>query len=114
MIDCHRELINALREILPTYYEMTLHSGIQTPCISYMETSNVAANEGDTLGYSRIRYQIKVWDTDISIVQEYSKQIDTKLRFMGFKRISANELYDQNSSMIQKIMSYECLALEDY
>ena len=49
MINYHAQLVNALKTIgIPVHYEMVLHSGVTTPCISYMEISNVAAEEGDT------------------------------------------------------------------
>ena len=69
---------------------------------------------GDTVGYSRIQYQIKVWGNDIAVLQEYAQQIDNVLRPLGWKRISAGELYDNQSTMIQKIMTYEALAQEVY
>ena len=114
MIDYHSTLVNALETILPTYYEMMLHSGLTTPCISYMELDNSDDMTGDSCGYSRLTYQIKVWATDIAIIQKYALEIDKVLRPLGFKRISSGELYDNNSSMIQKIMTYEALALENY
>lgn len=115
MIDYHSNLVSALKTIgIPVHYEMTLHSGLATPCISYMELSNVAAEEGDTLGYSRLQYQIKVWGTQIQDLQKYALQIDTVLRPLGFKRVGCNEMYDNNSAMIQKIMTYEALGLEDF
>ena len=114
MINYHSELVKALSTILPTYYEMTLHSGLATPCISYMEMNNYVDRNGDTLGYSRMNYQVKVWGNDIATIQQYAVQVDTVLRPLGFKRISSGELYDNNSTMIQKIMSYECLALEQF
>nr|DAL07802.1 MAG TPA: Protein of unknown function (DUF806) [Caudoviricetes sp.] len=115
MIDYHSNLVSALKTIgIPVHFEMTLHSGLETPCISYMELSNVAAEEGDTLGYSRLQYQIKVWGTQIADLQKYALQIDKKLRTLGFKRVGCNEMYDNNSAMIQKIMTYECLAHEDF
>ena len=40
MIDTNKDIVKALSKILPTYYEMVLHSGIKTPCISYMELNN--------------------------------------------------------------------------
>ena len=40
-------------------------------------------------------------------------RIDTALRPLGFKRVGCNELFDNNSNMIQKIMTYEGLAFED-
>lgn len=114
MIDYHTTLVTALNSILPTHYEMTLTSGTDTPCISYMEISNADAATGSTIGYSTISYQVKVWGTDIDIIQKYALEVDTTLRSLGFKRGSSNEMYDNQSSMIQKIMSYECLALEKY
>lgn len=114
MIDYHAQLRAALASILPTYYEMTLHSGIATPCISYMETNNYTAAHGDTKGISVLTYQIKVWGDDIGELQKYALQIDDVLRPLGFKRISSGELHDVASTMIQKIMSYEATAEEQF
>lgn len=116
MINYHKELVAALSKVLPTHYEMTLHSGIKVPCISYMETNNYNQTEtlGATLGYSVITYQVKVWAHDIAQIQEYAAAIDNELRQIGFKRVSTGELYDNNSTMIQKIMSYEALAKETF
>lgn len=114
MINYHQVLVAALKTILPTHYEMTLTSKTKTPCISYMELNNYAAETGDTLGYSIISYQVKVWGTDISDLQHYAQLIDAVLRPLGFKRVSSGELADRNSSMIQKIMTYEATALETF
>ena len=116
MVNYHKELVSALSTILPTYYEMTLHSGLETPCISYMETNNYAATDsiGATLGYSWITYQVKIWGNDIGLLQDYAQKIDDVVRPLGFKRIASGELYDNNSAMIQKILTYQCLALEDF
>ena len=100
MIDYNKELVKALNTILPTYYEMSLHSGLATPCISYMEVNNYVDRNGDTLGYSRLTFQIKVWANNIATIQEYALKVDQVLRPLGFTRISSSELYDNNSSMI--------------
>ena len=114
MINYHKEVVNALKTILPTHYEMSLHSGIATPCISYMELDNSDDATGDTLGYSRLQFQIIVWGNNIGALQSYAVEIDNKLRPLGFKRIGSNEMYDSESAMIQKILSYEALAFEYY
>ena len=114
MIDYHKDLVGALNKVLPTHYEMTLTSKTKTPCISYMETNNYSAPSGDTVGYSRITYQVKVWGTNIELIQKYAKEVDAVLRPLGFTRIASGELYDNASSMIQKIMTYEALAYENY
>lgn len=116
MIDYHAELVKALSTVLPTHYEMVLHSGLKTPCISYMETNNYSATEtvGATVGYSYITYQVKVWGNKIADIQKYASQVDNVLRPLGFKRIASGELYDNNSTMIQKILTYEALASEQF
>lgn len=114
MIDYHSTLVSALKTILPTHYEMVLHSGLDTPCISYMELNNYADSTGDTLGYSRLSYQIKVWANDIATIQKYALEIDKVLRPLGWRRTSSVELYDPNSTMIQKVMTYEAMGLEKF
>lgn len=116
MNDLHKNIVAALSTILPTHYEMVLHSGLDTPCISYMETNNYCVTEpkGATVGYSNISYQVKVWGNDIADLQRYALEVDNALRTLGFKRVSSGELYDRNSTMIQKILTYECLAIENY
>lgn len=114
MIDYHKELVSALENVLPTHYEMALTADTETPCISYQERNNYVSTFGDTLGYSRIIYTVKVWANDIADIQKYSMMIDDVLRPIGFKRTSANELYDINSTMIQKVLTFEALAYETY
>lgn len=114
MIDFHAQLRAALMSVLPTHYEMTLTSGTATPCISYMERNNSIVASGERKGYSRINYQVKVWATTIAEIQQYAQEVDRVLRPLGLQRTASTELYDNNSSMIQKIMSYEGIALEIY
>lgn len=115
MIDFHTKLVAALKTIgIPVEYEMFLSSETKIPCISYMELSNIADEEGDTIGYSNIQYQIKVWSDKVADLQKYSVLIDKLMRPLGFTRIGCREISDNNSSMIQKIMTYEGLALEDF
>lgn len=114
MIDYNAELVSALKTVLPTHYELALTSKTETPCISYQERNNYATESGDTLGYSRISFTVKVWANKTELIQKYAKEVDAVLRPIGFKRTSTNELHDVNSSMIQKIMTYEALGLEDY
>lgn len=114
MIDYHSTLVSVLKTILPTHYEMTLTSQTQTPCISYMELNNYTSEQGDTIGYSVLSYQIKVWGNDLAELQKYALQIDSTLRPLGWTRTASRELYDPQSTMIQKIMTFQALALENY
>ena len=115
MINYHTELVASLKTIgIPVQYEMTLTSKTATPCISYMEINNYSSATGDTLGYSVITYQVKVWANSIEEIQRYSLEVDKALRPLGFKRTSSGELYDNQSTLIQKILSYEALASEEF
>ena len=114
MINYHQILVTALNTILPTHYEMATQKSKTLPCISYMELSNVVDVNGDTLGYSRITYQVKIWGKQIADLQHYAQLVDATLRPLGFKRISCNEAYDNNSTMIQKILGYEALGKEEF
>ena len=114
MIDYCKELVSALNSVLPTHYELALTSKTETPCISYQERNNYVSVAGDTRGYSVISFTVKVWANNIADIQKYSCEVDNALRPIGFKRISTGELYDINSTMIQKILTYEALALETY
>jgi hypothetical protein len=114
MIDYHSKIVEALGSILPTHYEMALTAETETPCISYMELNNAVVNNGNTLGYSRISYQVKVWGNSIAEIQGYALRVDAVMRSLGFTRVSARELYDMQSTMKQKVLTYEALALEEF
>ena len=115
MINYHSELVSALNNILPTHYEMALTQNTKTPCISYMETNNYMTNDySSSLVYSRITYQIKIWSNSIEEIQNYISDVDDVMRALGFKRIASGELYDNNSTMIQKILTYEALGREKF
>lgn len=114
MIDYHAELVRVLSGILPTHYELQLTQNTPTPCISYMETANYDAETGDTLGYSWLGYQVKVWGRSVADLQKYAQRIDAALRPLGWERTACFELADKQGGMIQKIMTYEGMALENY
>lgn len=114
MIDYCKELVSALETVLPTHYELALTSNTKTPCISYQERNNYVSAEGNTRGYSAISFTVKVWGNNIAEIMQYALEIDRVLRPLGFKRTNSGELYDINSAMIQKILTYEALALEEY
>lgn len=114
MVDYNKELVSALETVLPTHYELALTSKTETPCISYQERNNYVSVNGNTRGYSMVSFTVKVWANNVADIMKYSVEVDDVLRPIGFKRTSSNELYDINSTMIQKIMTYEALFLEDF
>lgn len=114
MIDYDALLVSALKKVLPTHYELALTGKEQTPCISYQERNNYDDVTGNTLGYSKISYTIKVWGREVAELKKYALRIDAVLRTLGFKRLDLQSLADPNSTMIQLIMTYEAIGLEKY
>ena len=114
MINYHTELVAALEKILPTYYELVLTTDTETPCYSYQERNNAIDTSGDTRSYNRLSFTVKVWANDLEELQRYALAADDALRPLGWKRTASAELFDINSTMIQKILTYEALALEVY
>lgn len=110
MFDYKPTLQSELDKILPTYYELFVDSSTDTPCITYIESNNIAAAEGDTLRYSTLSYQIKIWGDDIEELSRYAQQLDSTMYALGFRRITYNELW--YNTQCQLIFRYEATALE--
>lgn len=110
MLNYKTDLVAALSTILPTRYELFVDSSTATPCITYMEIDNASTAEGDTLRYSRIAFQIKIWGDDFSVLAPYQLQLDTKMKSLGFTRTAYNELWYDNQ--VALIYRYEAAAKE--
>lgn len=114
MVDYHINLVNILNPILPTYYETNLTNDVELPCITYAERNNYAEADGDTLGYSLVSYNIKIWGKSILEIQDNAQKVDEILRSTGFKRTSSTETFDINSLVKYKMLVYEALFYEDF
>lgn len=111
MYNYNKELVKELDTILPTYYELFVDSSTQTPCITYIELTNVAEQEGQTLRYSNIAYRVKIWGTADDDLYPYSSLLDNKMFELGFKRRAYNEFWVDQTC--QLIFTYEATALEN-
>lgn len=112
MLDVKKQLVSTLSTILPTYYELIVDSSIELPCITYLEMDNSDDLTGDTLGYSNITFNVKVWANNVDEAMLYSPQIDTVMRKIGYSRIASNELV--LGTQICKILTYQGLGLEEF
>lgn len=111
MICFKQKLKQELDTILPTFYELFMDSSGIIPCFSYIESSNIARQEGDEFRYSQIQFTIKLWSRKVSEIAHYSWLLDTKMRELGFKRISYNELWKDD--LCSAIFLYEGLGFEE-
>lgn len=114
MYNYHKQLYTALSALLPAHYEMAMTSGATFPCLSYMEITNYDTAAGDTMGYSSLSYQVTVWAKTLAELQTYAAQVDAKLRPLGFTRTSAAELYNNESGIMRKVLTYDANAVETY
>lgn len=113
MVDFDKLIVSRLRELsLPVYYDYCLDETNEAPCISYYQYDNNAYANGDTLGYSKIIYKIKVWNKNPDNLSSYSTEVDTIMRSLGFKRTNSNELWVNNLGC--KELKYENYAIEDF
>lgn len=60
MINDKQRLVETLKTIAPVEYELFVTDKTPIPCITYVENGNDDNAVGDTLGYSNIRYTIKI------------------------------------------------------
>lgn len=92
MLDTKKQLVTTLTTVgIPVQYELFCDKTTK-PCITYQESNNYDMYIGDTLGYSVIRYTVKLWGDNLSTLMTYAESVDEKLKAIGYKRISANEL----------------------
>ena len=113
MIDYKKEIVAILLPLgLKVYNENFLKSDTQIPCISYQEVNNTATLQGDTLGYSDLYFNIKIWGKDTQTLMEYGKQIDDAMRVKGFKRLGTSELWLDGIGQLQ--LRYVALAKEQF
>lgn len=110
MINYKTLLKENLEQILPTYYESFANCDIKIPCITYTQIGNTADKEGDTIRYSRLGFQIKVWGDSLSTIVPYAEAVDDLMFSLNFKRLSTTELYHDGLNQI--IMRFEALGVE--
>lgn len=115
MIDFNQQVVTALKEVLPTYYELYTDGSISLPAITYQEYSNYDtawSMETDFVGYSYIQFMVKVWANSKADIETYSLKADLAMRKIGFHRISAEEM--SVDDQICKLMLFEALGKEVY
>lgn len=94
MIDINPSVVTALKTVgLPVYYELFVDSSTIVPCITYLESLNSDAIVGDTIEYSNIVMQVKVWAKDVRTLKTNAILIDEKMKALGFTREFGSELF---------------------
>ena len=113
MIDLKPTVYKELCSIgLPCFYELFVTKDTKLPCITYLEMENITDEDGTTIGYSTIRFSIKIWAKDVKTIAQNSILIDKVMRNLGFTRVTTNELWLDGIG--QRQLVYSCKAVEDY
>ena len=60
MVNGKQDIVTRLNTIAPVEYELFVTEKTPIPCITYIENGNDDNLVGDTLGYSNIRYTVKI------------------------------------------------------
>lgn len=105
MIDIKKDLVSILKiaSSLPVYYEVLYKPGT-VPAITYIQVDDADLYLGDRRNYSTLRYEIKIWDRELSSVINNSIAIDAAMKSAGWSRYAAFEIND-NATII-KVLRY--------
>lgn len=112
MIDIKTQLVATLQTASswPVYYESLYKPG-NTPAITYTEADNADLLNGDTLSYSTIKCEIKIWSLTMADLVAKSIAIDTALKTDGWSRYAAVELIRGN--YLIKVLRYVATGYEN-
>ena len=83
----------------------TIDAQTRPPCVTYRETGNEESHVGDTIGWSRLRYIVEVWDRDYESLLETCNKSDYAMRSLGYRRASSSE--ETLNNLTRKILTYE-------
>lgn len=111
MVDVTPLVVKALRETgLKVYDENFTTSTTDIPCLSYLLITNKIDKQGDTQEHSDVFYYIKVYAKRNSEIANYSNQVDSIMRKLGFKRRDTKDQVINGCT--QRILTYQCLTYE--
>lgn len=112
MLDVKKTIVSNLKEVQTNVkYELDVESPT-LPLITYKTINDVVHAYGDSLGYSDIIFQIKVWATKVSEIASLTQQIDAKMRALGLTRSYYTEL--KEADVIIGVMQYSGLVKEEF
>lgn len=112
MLNLQKKIKQALDTVLTTYLEQFKSSNASLPCVTMLEISNLidGQHQGDTLAWSRIYYELKLYAADYADIDLYSPKIDKCMRELGFVRRASKDIIV--NGQICKDFTYELLTEE--
>ena len=112
MIDYLPTIISTLSDAADgakVYYE-AFEDKAELPCISVLEAANASRADGDTLRYSTLAFQVRIWTTRVSELQSLSLIVDKAMYGLGFTRTSAQDIFEDG--YITKVLRFEATSYE--
>lgn len=106
-------MVTNLNTVLPTYYEFFKQKAA-LPCISYLETSNIAVadgtHDGGSVRVGRVEFTVKLYTETVADQATYEAQIDTTMLGLGFTRTFSTEMVD--GTQLIKVMKFTGTSIE--
>jgi hypothetical protein len=96
VVNGKQDLIERLSTIAPVEYELFVSTDTPIPCITYYENGNDDNLVGDTLAYSNVRYNVKIWSHSVKELTELSAKVADQMRLLGYRRLSSFETKSTN------------------
>lgn len=96
MVNGKQDIVSKLSTIAPVEYELFVTEKTPIPCITYIENGNDDNLVGDTLGYSNIRYTIKIWSHSVQELTDLTARVSEQMRLLGYRRLSSFETKSTN------------------
>jgi len=86
---------------------MTTSEDTKLPYITYQEIVNVDDTYYDNEAYSsEIQFVINIWVPGDESTTKIAQEVDKTMKSLGFKRLSAVDLYHKETEIFQKNMRY--------
>lgn len=112
------QIYNKLKEIsnveVSFFYPQKWTDIDKTPAISYYEMDNSMASKADDEEYSsNIAIQIDIWAKSSSLCSNLAIEVNKKMEDLGFERMLALDLYEQETKIYHKTMRFEKIEILD-
>ena len=112
MIDIKQDLVALLKTATSwdVYYSSFYKPGT-LPAITYIELDNADLYNGDTVDYSTLRYEIKVYAGTMADMVSKSAAIDAAMKVEGWSRYMSMETSDEYGFI--KVLRYVAIGYNE-
>lgn len=113
MIDVKQSIVSTINTAtgVTTYYELFYQPG-ELPAITYKEIDNASLYRGDTVNYSTLRFEVKIYARTLSEISTISYALDQAMMAEGWVSYFSTEANDGNNTII-KVIRYVAIGYDE-